>query len=920
MASSNTDREDENGLLQSTHYYGPSLVSGGTAIFGDNRGTIHIHQDETRLQRKQLLESWMFPEMNSRINEIKESHRKTFEWAFKQTLPKKSGNDLLRWLRDESGIFLIQGKAGSGKSTFIKFLTEHKTTNSLLQEWSPESPVLILLHSFWLPGTSLQHNMKGLLASLLFQLGSKDQGLVQICKDGFEYKRSLADWSIKELTRVLLELCAKTSFALCLFLDGLDEFDHEDDIDNLYMLLDNIQSSNRKFKICVSTRPIPHILTHFDDAPSLRLQDLTKDDIYMYATTTIESKIKKSRSSGQTIREVNSLAHEICRKAEGVFLWVYYVLQNVCKGLRIFDDMHALKRRIEKLPSAIEALYRQMWLAQNDDNEIHEAEAAAIFRFGEYFPMSVFQLAMAVDPSLRKTYLSALVPMGEKQLQNFCEDFEKRLSSRSAGLIECSTSKWRRRDFKEDTKTYRVGKTYERDSWRWKEAHYIHRTVQDFLTNTTEGAVIMKGVMQTSDSTVTRAFTESRLACFIEEITPLEIDNITTLVEEIAWSIISDVSLFTQVHAVCGALMRAALSEEQILAVEAHFVYPSCWQFAALINVIQQRELKRSFPQYIDLVALLMGQAKSEGFVTELLRTHGSDWSPYYKGYLFSFLTTFGWPHHDDDAHSWKLRVFILKSLLEAGADVDTPHLRPMRNGKGHRFESPAVHLLSTIFHDMLEDFFSADDVYVESLYALLDLIAHAKLMDKTLGITFDMRADYTLPSHKEAEPEDSTINLGGYVVYNASDVKDMIYRVLETSLLTKDEFVEKFRRLCILMEKTVYPTKYFHESRQWLWYEACTGSDALYLATCVLTHRGFGMHDRAGRMLPLFSSSKILDAPKILGIYNNTMTFDDEGSSDSDAGGRKPPLWTQHRVFMEYCKRLEREKTMSRTKQASTV
>lgn len=40
------------------------------------------------------------------------------------------------WLRDGDGIFYISGKLGSGKSTLMKYLSDHTRTKEHLREWA----------------------------------------------------------------------------------------------------------------------------------------------------------------------------------------------------------------------------------------------------------------------------------------------------------------------------------------------------------------------------------------------------------------------------------------------------------------------------------------------------------------------------------------------------------------------------------------------------------------------------------------------------------------------------------------------------------------------------------------------------------------------------------------------------------------
>lgn len=75
------------------------------------------------LKEARILNSLRFPAMNMRHANIIDAHEKTFRWIFDRsegnTCP---GIKLKEWLLSGNDIFWIAGKAGSGKSTFMKYV------------------------------------------------------------------------------------------------------------------------------------------------------------------------------------------------------------------------------------------------------------------------------------------------------------------------------------------------------------------------------------------------------------------------------------------------------------------------------------------------------------------------------------------------------------------------------------------------------------------------------------------------------------------------------------------------------------------------------------------------------------------------------------------------------------------------------
>jgi ABC-type lipoprotein export system ATPase subunit len=63
--------------------------------------------------------------MQCRYEDISEAHLRTFEWIFQED-PDEECQNYTAWLRSGQGIYWIQGKAASGKSTLMRFISEDK--------------------------------------------------------------------------------------------------------------------------------------------------------------------------------------------------------------------------------------------------------------------------------------------------------------------------------------------------------------------------------------------------------------------------------------------------------------------------------------------------------------------------------------------------------------------------------------------------------------------------------------------------------------------------------------------------------------------------------------------------------------------------------------------------------------------------
>lgn len=250
---------------------------------------------------------------------------------------------------------------------------------------------------------------------------------------------------------------------LCIFIDGIDELegDHKDMAEFLHSLV------SPQVKLVVSSRPINPCLIVFEDCPSLRLQDLTKNDMEIF----VKENLVGHRSMAELIdlypSQAGELVSEIKMKAEGVFLWVKIVVKLLVDGLEDGDDMEDLQRKLLLLPPDLKDLYRRMIGKIPPD---YQTQAAQIFRIFhtwnglmESEPLTVIALSFATrDPS--EISRQKVANLGPEALSWLCSTTEARIRSRCCGLLEIH-----KKVTNSQSQNLVVG--------------YLHRTVAEFLTS-----------------------------------------------------------------------------------------------------------------------------------------------------------------------------------------------------------------------------------------------------------------------------------------------------------------------------------------------------------------------------------------------------------------------------------------------------
>ncbi|KAF7532276.1 hypothetical protein G7054_g8109 [Neopestalotiopsis clavispora] len=147
-------------LGSDTSYRGPDLLEGArkSELMGWDYDLIVLSLKAARVDQ--------------RYEHIDSNFGHTFSWAFENS---KIG--LSQWLRKGEGIFWINGKPGSGKSTFMKFLLNDSRTTELLHQWKSMPGRITANFFFNHRGTHLQKSFKGLMRSLFGQLLNGDRRL-----------------------------------------------------------------------------------------------------------------------------------------------------------------------------------------------------------------------------------------------------------------------------------------------------------------------------------------------------------------------------------------------------------------------------------------------------------------------------------------------------------------------------------------------------------------------------------------------------------------------------------------------------------------------------------------------------------------------------------------------------------------------
>ncbi len=460
--------------------------------------TLEKKSQELQMTKKTTILRWLgFRQMLHRLEEVPLAHQRTFEWVFHRSFSERPWDSFVAYLEDDgySAPYWINGKAGAGKSSLMKFIVNDQRTRLALRRWAGTDTLLTPSFFFWNLGTPLQKSYTGLLRSLLRMILEAYPELLPAVFPALWEDWSASDEDIEptyiEVRTAFKLLLARSSdfLKLCIFIDGVDEY--EGDHKEMSSFLRSLPS--RQVKVVVSSRPITECVHTFKGCPTLRVPDLTTGDISIYITETLCQHETMVEFAKRHPEKATNLVREITSKASGVFLWVTITIRQLIDGLQSGDYVSDLQGKLRALPPDLKGLYGRMM----DKMQVtHQAQAAEIFQLlrawnekvpGE--PLSSLLMSFAL-PDPAEALQLPLGPLDGDAAFWRCQNTEARLRSRCCGLIEVYRKPFRKTfDFDEGGRRHNSGHDGSTQNNSNPEVaslinstiEYLHRTVAEFL-------------------------------------------------------------------------------------------------------------------------------------------------------------------------------------------------------------------------------------------------------------------------------------------------------------------------------------------------------------------------------------------------------------------------------------------------------
>ncbi|KAJ4012367.1 hypothetical protein NW752_008041 [Fusarium irregulare] len=358
---------------------------------------LHNFEQECKNRRHtaRVLGRLDFPEIRRRWDKIHATEKNTNTWIF-----DRQRTNFMDWLESGNDIFWITGKAGSGKSTLMKFISDHSYTRKALEQWADRDTLHVTSYYFWNQGSPLQKSLRGLLRTILFNILKTTPAVVPNVSpeipDG--------DWTDAELKEMLEKLTKLDSIQarFCFFIDGLDEFSSEEtELRNVIKFFNN----TLHVKLCVSSRPRIILDDSFkDERQCITISDFTTGDMKHYVRQRFKAKeFGKLRAQPGGKEECKKIMTKIAENSKGVWLWVYLVTHDLMRAVATYEKPYKLHEILDQFPKELEEYFKYI-IDQVEQHYREEMSQIFLITIDEVQPLPVFLFSLLQEEKQNENY------------------------------------------------------------------------------------------------------------------------------------------------------------------------------------------------------------------------------------------------------------------------------------------------------------------------------------------------------------------------------------------------------------------------------------------------------------------------------------------------------------------------------------
>jgi ankyrin repeat protein len=365
-----------------------------------------------------------------------------------------------RNISKHKGLLWIKGKPGSGKSVMMKQMLMQAETNQLSAS--------VINFFFNARGTAAERKPIGLFRSLLHQLFRRQRPLLANFLPKFRTKRDTLkagwEWQEGELSEYLSDVVTSAQVSsMIVFIDALDECEHESDIRRLVMFFSKLTSSavssNCKLNVCMSSRHYPHI--SISGCEEIFMERWNTPDILKY----VESELRLEDVMGRTFQE------EVSEKASGVFLWVVLVVASLVKEKDEGRTVREMRQTLKAVPEELHQIFTGYFKTVSARDRLKTLKLMELVLFAQR-PLTIMELNCALAFSAELPHKSHRSWQNSDDYADSERQIERRFRTLSKGLLE----------FKDlSASTFDRYHGDERDASTRCVVQFIHESIRDFL-------------------------------------------------------------------------------------------------------------------------------------------------------------------------------------------------------------------------------------------------------------------------------------------------------------------------------------------------------------------------------------------------------------------------------------------------------
>jgi hypothetical protein len=390
----------------------------------------------------------------------------------------------MSWLRSGRHIFHVSGKAGSGKSTLMKYLYNDARTKAALEEWAGGKKLVMAHFYFWRSAQDeLQRSLEGLYRSILFEVLRQCPDMISDAfPDEWEAMANedvmqpvpgqrVSPRAIKCAFQRLVSKKSNPTHRLCLFIDGLDEYSGDSAAHWELARLLQSWTQGPDIKMCISARPHTEYLFTLGGAPNtvIHLHELTRGDIHSFSIQMLDN---DPNSAGLSAADRHELARRIVLKAEGVFLWAYLTVRLLIDSFGRRDKPEVLLKRLEGVPEGLDHLYERL-LGTVLKADRRRSDLMLLLAVTNPFdkPLNAMLFVWLDEVDSDPTgfpFTSRITPFSKKDVEDARDYVQRQVHSLTKGLLEI---------LYEESRPAR-GRTF-----LSHRVHFFHRTARDYLAD-----------------------------------------------------------------------------------------------------------------------------------------------------------------------------------------------------------------------------------------------------------------------------------------------------------------------------------------------------------------------------------------------------------------------------------------------------